>query len=419
MKKLERNRTEELSEAVDIVNRVARKKLNWKYTDNQIITARSSSLNNNATVVRTTENKSDIHFRVNPFFKTVTKLTSTKLCPASMNRYVRAFQFTLTEENRRTLSAGAASDDKPAFQIRFCCAAYTSDDVIPEDGLPMEFPTICELKVNDNVIAGTMLRGIKGKPGTVNPPDLTIMTKKSAHNTVELVYIQTEKQYASCIYIVERRPVQDLLAEMKEKRWLPKEDVLEKIQSTQEDNDIVMESETISTRCPLAFTRIVTPCRSRHCNHLQCFDAVTYLTMNEQTPTWACPVCYKKINDWEDLVVDGYFTEMLKNTPKHIESVKVEPTGLITIVDEHPDLYSESEEEEEEQPKKPEPEEVTILDDDDDDQDIILQPQQQHPTTMRNASNKRTIPEPTASDASKKQKTNGVIDLTFSSDDED
>jgi E3 SUMO-protein ligase PIAS1 len=146
--------------------------------------------------------------------------------------------------------------------------------------------------------------------------------------------------------------------------------------------------------------------------------------MNEQTPTWACPVCYKKIDEWEDLIVDGYFTEMLKNTPKHVESVKIEPTGLITIIDENPD-YSESEQEEEEEeqeeeeeaPKKTEPEEVTILDDDEDDQEIILQPQQEHPTT-----NKRSIPEPTtdaAPAAPKKQKSDGVIDLTFSSDEDD
>jgi hypothetical protein len=54
------------------------------------------------------------------------------------------------------------------------------------------------------------------------------MTRKSANNTVELVYIQTNRQYACCIYIVERRAVQDLLSEMKDKRWLPKEQVLEK-----------------------------------------------------------------------------------------------------------------------------------------------------------------------------------------------
>lgn len=121
-----------------------------------------------------------------------------------------------------------------------------------------------------------------------------------------------------------------------------------------------MESETLSTKCPvsicinfiniyiktlngfpyfkLAFTRIVTPIRSRSCNHLQCFDAFTFLTMNEQTPTWSCPVCYRPIKTWEDLIVDEFFTQMLANTPLHIDSVRVEPTGVVTIIDENPEL---------------------------------------------------------------------------------
>jgi hypothetical protein len=73
---------------------------------------------------------------------------------ASQNRSAKSFQFTLTEENRKTLAMGTAGDDKPAHQIRFCCAAYTSEDDIPEEGLLMEFPAICELKVNDNVVSG-------------------------------------------------------------------------------------------------------------------------------------------------------------------------------------------------------------------------------------------------------------------------
>lgn len=95
--------------------------------------------------------------------------------------------------------------------------------------------------------------------------------------------------------------------------------------------------------------------------------------MNEQTPTWSCPVCYRRIEDWEDLFVDEYFMEMLHNTPKHIDSVRVEPNGHITIIDENPDLADEESEEEEELIVKNEEKEVTtiLLDDDDDEVEAV------------------------------------------------
>ena len=35
----------------------------------------------------------------------------------------------------------------------------------------------------------------------------------------------------------------------------------------------------------------VCSCRDLHCNHLQCFDASSYLAMNSNRETWKCPVC--------------------------------------------------------------------------------------------------------------------------------
>jgi hypothetical protein len=167
--------------------------------------------------------------------------------------------------------------------------------------------------------------------------------------------------------------------------------------------------------------------------------------MNEQTPTWSCPVCYRRIEDWEDLIVDGYFTEMLLNTPKHIDTVRVEPNGHVTIIDENPDLANKNDDsEEEEETEAPladiiKPEEVTILlDDDDEHPPAIVQnnsttdetqaviPSQQTsndiPFSDALTTGKRKSPcddhqEPTEQPARQKQKTN-IIDLTLDSEDE-
>lgn len=90
-----------------------------------------------------------------------------------------------------------------------------------------------------------------------------------------------------------------------------------------EDDDIVAGPQKTSLKCPvssfathaaygperlaiqLSYARISTPCRSSHCVHVQCFDALSWYSVNEQTTTWSCPVCEKSINH-EDLIVDGY-----------------------------------------------------------------------------------------------------------------
>ena len=58
--------------------------------------------------------------------------------------------------------------------------------------------------------------------------------------------------------------------------------------------------------------RMTQPCRPTTCDHLQCFDASLFLMMNEKKPTWICPVCDSPAK-YEDLMVDGYFEEVIKS----------------------------------------------------------------------------------------------------------
>jgi E3 SUMO-protein ligase PIAS1 len=48
--------------------------------------------------------------------------------------------------------------------------------------------------------------------------------------------------------------------------------------------------------------------------------------MMEQTTTWLCPVCERTL-DHKDLIMDGYFDEILKATPESVEDVIVEADG--------------------------------------------------------------------------------------------
>lgn len=69
------------------------------------------------------------------------------------------------------------------------------------------------------------------------------------------------------------------------------------------DPDLVATSTVMSLKDPLSRARMTLPCRSTVCTHNQCFDAKSFLQLQEQAPTWTCPVCNKSIS-FEALAVD-------------------------------------------------------------------------------------------------------------------
>src|SRR5436190_21807869 len=100
------------------------------------------------------------------------------------------------------------------------------------------------------------------------------------------------------------------------------------VRAAAQDTDIVPGPETLTLKDPISMTRIDLPSKSRYCQHTSCFDAATFLTLNEQTPTWQCPICNRSISSDEDLFLDGYvyffrvkltssyFHDILHNTSK-------------------------------------------------------------------------------------------------------
>jgi len=58
-------------------------------------------------------------------------------------------------------------------------------------------------------------------------------------------------------------------------------------------------------RPQLGKMRMQLPCRAGTCSHLQCFDATTFLMMNEKKATWTCPVCDRPA-PFHKLMIDRY-----------------------------------------------------------------------------------------------------------------
>jgi hypothetical protein len=148
------------------------------------------------------------------------------------------------------------------------------------------------------------------------PLNITPLSKLSAviqNNVVVYWTLDSTHNYCVGVYLVRQLTSSDLLSRLKQNgirhqdhtRALIKEKLTQNI-----DSEISTTSLRISLLCPLSKQRMVVPCRPSSCSHLQCFDASTFLQMNEKKTTWTCPVCNKPA-EYSSLVIDGLFTEIL------------------------------------------------------------------------------------------------------------
>ncbi|MCJ1227734.1 SUMO ligase siz1 [Toensbergia leucococca] len=190
------------------------------------------------------------------------------------------------------------------------------------------FPHQVEIRVNlDEVKAN--LRGLKNKPGSTRPADITDMLRKRAgyDNPMTVTFESSfSLRFFLVVNLVKRHPVDELVAKLKSGKTISRDQVIREMNSKAQDTDIVATSSIMSLKCPLSTLRIDVACRSTICTHNQCFDASSFLQLQEQAPTWTCPVCNKVVT-FELLEVDQYVNDILNSTPRSVEQVTIEPNG--------------------------------------------------------------------------------------------
>ncbi|KAJ0166238.1 E3 SUMO-protein ligase pli1 [Colletotrichum tanaceti] len=157
----------------------------------------------------------------------------------------------------------------------------------------ISFPHQSEIKVNGIEVKAN-LRGLKNKPGSTRPVDVTsyLRLKNDFRNFVEFTYALTQKKFFLVLYACKITSAQELAEKIKVGRKIPKHKVIEEI----------------------------------NCSHIQCFDATSYLQLQEQGPQWLCPICNKSA-PYEQLAVDEYVRDILANTFKSLDQVTIEPDG--------------------------------------------------------------------------------------------
>ena len=184
---------------------------------------------------------------------------------------------------------------------------------------PDNFPKSLCVKVNSKVCS--LPNPLPSQPGTEprrppGPLNITNLVKLSTPSTNTLTInwaTEPNKAFTVSVYTVEALTHRDLLDQLEAKgvRNPDYTRALIKEKLNDQDSEIATTSCKVSLACPLGKNRMRIPARASTCDHLQCFDAQTYLMMNERKPKWNCPVCNKTAEP-VSLQIDGFFQDLVK-----------------------------------------------------------------------------------------------------------
>ncbi|CAJ2509901.1 Uu.00g058010.m01.CDS01 [Anthostomella pinea] len=268
-----------------------------------------------------------LQFKSSPFYTIESRIGETRNCD-------------VMSQHRNSITMNIRVGDYPALSRCPVDKSYRVMVFCAGDNHGMQdvaFPHQSELKVNGGEIKAN-LRGLKGKPGTTRPVDITgsLRFKQTQYaNTVEFTYALTNKvkkhnprpaqKYYLALFLCKMVAVDELVTKIRGKK-IAKASVITEMTKKANDPDVVATSTVLSLKCPLSYTRLRVPCRSVLCNHVQCFDANSYLQLQEQGPQWICPICNNSA-PFDNLAVDEYVRDILENTSQSLEQVTIEPDG--------------------------------------------------------------------------------------------
>jgi len=229
---------------------------------------------------------------------------------------VSIFHFTLDEKNLAFFSGSQVPCPYRVY-IRFF-EAWAS-------GEQSEYisPCICSVIFNSSAAQlPDVLQvkcGFKSAQRKCEPVDITALCcpLKAEVNTVEVTWrSNANRNVCMFIQLVCRVTASGLLKRLTQndvrEAQLMQEQIKENLMLGS-DSDIVATNLRISLCCPLGAMRMSAPCRANTCTHLQCFDALVYFQMNEQRPSWNCPICDKSAR-YENLFIDGFFMEIIEKS---------------------------------------------------------------------------------------------------------
>ena len=163
--------------------------------------------------------------------------TLTEACPSS--RSSTPIQARLTTEMIAKLDP--RSPTNPYRLVLFC----TLSARVPYGNCLVEFPSAVEIRCNGSQLSAN-LRGIKNRPGTVNPPDLTqyAILMHGVSNRVDITFQDSKSNYTALLYLVEKLTVAQLVEKVKKRGYISKEQTLNRSMVPKLMRKVLMCSES-------------------------------------------------------------------------------------------------------------------------------------------------------------------------------
>jgi hypothetical protein len=130
------------------------------------------------------------------------------------------------EAHRQTqtlrLDASPALFEDSSKRIMLYCAADPVGGGIRSD---IAFPHQLEIKVNNQDVRANF-RGLKNKPGSTRPADITSLLNRSQLNYISVTYALTQKRFYIMAVLAKKRTVEELVDRIKRGRVISKQSVL-------------------------------------------------------------------------------------------------------------------------------------------------------------------------------------------------
>ncbi|XBW36579.1 hypothetical protein QEN19_002154 [Hanseniaspora menglaensis] len=278
-----------------------------------------------------------------PFFVKARSIKRQILGKSSIKK-IEIIKFQLSQSDVERLNRLNTDSLAYSYEILLYCAPIKS---MMSNNELISFPSPIEIKINSQQVSD-YIRGIKNKPETAQPARLTehIFKEVLKDNAIQITFLRTNFQYVCNVYLVKSyNGVQLYNRAIKINEHIDKPTTILKAQQilNEDDEELQMETMRMSLQCPISYSRMKFPVRSRFCNHIQCFDAQWYLEAQRQVPLWECPVCQVKLN-LTDIRICDYTTEILNNCKNdNDEQVEIRKDGTYKYLENDND-FSDSDE---------------------------------------------------------------------------
>ena len=275
--------------------------------------------------------------QMEPFEQVVEVVVGASVC-GTQGSTVEGRSFVFRPEMHAKLAE--SGDRRRSIQIR--CVRLDSQ------GFVQHWPKDCTIYINTKAIYTLSQPPASSTRKRKDSPLSLSNFPHNSHNSIMVVKQKEEEVYAFGVFVVETLTVEELLNRYLYERILTPEMGKAFVKSRAgSSEDIQADVYRQPLVCPL--TRMVPdiPARGTYCQHVQCFDLLAYVVLQEKTKTnkWHCPICFGLVLR---ITVDEYMKEIVERARKRkgCEAVEFTQDGGYRLLVEDMDAGSDEDTEE-------------------------------------------------------------------------